>query len=468
MRFEEIPEYSRLTCRSKYRCGDDILPEMKTSSSSSRLWRAVVRNWAHVNEGIEWRLGDGKRTKFWLDAWIPNCGKLVDLVTGPVSQLEMHEVVVDYTTPSGGWDWDRFEYRLPDQIRAKIAAVSSSFELLSARPKDLAASSPAACSFLFMVMWDNKLLTNAERVRRGMTDVASCSRCGGVYEDVLHAIRDCPNAKNLWMRLVRSAHWPEFFSSDLPSWLLLNVSKQIGRLQMDWPTTFATTCWSLWKWRNEAIFANKVEPVTDWFFTVVHRTRSYKEDFSSFLNQRTRAPSRIDKIVKWDKPELGWIKINVDGACNSEHAAKAACGGVARNAQGMFVGAFTRNLGSCSVIHAELWGVLSGLEMALHYQYRKVVIEMDSLVACELIKSPLMDSHPCAALLRDIHRRCCDVGEVVFQHVFREGNRAADAMARLAHDSRLQLSFLLSPPGDIISFLDDDNRGVGTLRSCVG
>ncbi|KAF7814077.1 ribonuclease H [Senna tora] len=108
-------------------------------------------------------------------------------------------------------------------------------------------------------------------------------------------------------------------------------------------------------------------------------------------------------------------------------------------------------------------GVLSGLEMALHYRHRKVVIEMDSLVACELINTPIVDSHPCATLLRNINRRCCDVGEVIFQHVYRKGNRVADALALLAQRSFFKLNFLTSPPGEIVSLLDEDGRGVGAL-----
>ncbi|KAF7831784.1 hypothetical protein G2W53_014117 [Senna tora] len=109
--------------RAKYRCGDDVLPQMKVSSNSSRLWRAVARNWKHVEDGLEWRLGDGKRTRFWLDVWVPNCGKLADLALGPLSQHYLHSVVGEYSTSWGGWDWSRFEFRVPMHVRNKIAAI---------------------------------------------------------------------------------------------------------------------------------------------------------------------------------------------------------------------------------------------------------------------------------------------------------------------------------------------------------
>ncbi|KAF7841372.1 ribonuclease H [Senna tora] len=454
--------------RSKYRCGDDILPDVKISSNSSRLWRAVVRNWNHVPDGMEWR-------------------------------LELHAVVADYTTPSGGWDWARFDYLLPDDVRARIVAIRP--------PSNLAPSDQVAWKFsndgrfsiktayksiagnlgtdrdaLFKLIWKlrvpqrvrtclwlcghNKLLTTAERVRRGMMDVASCSRCGGAHEDVLHVFRNCPRARNLWMRLVRSSCWPEFFNSDLSTWLQLNLVKKLGRLEFDWHTTFATACWSLWRWRNEIIFGNHDEG-TDWFFTVIHRVRNVRDDFESMLSQKARTFDRVNKDIMWRKPTMGWVKINVDGACSKVSSLKASCGGVAQDHNGHFVGAFTRNLGACSALHAELWGVQSGLDMALHFGFEKVVIEMDSLVACELIKSPLIESHPYIALLRGIHGRCGEVGEVVFQHVYREGNRAADAMAAKAYNYSYALVFQSSPPGELIPFLDKDALAVGTSRSCV-
>ncbi|KAF7803027.1 Transposon TX1 uncharacterized [Senna tora] len=86
-------------------------------------YRAVVRNWCQVSDGIEWRVGDGKNTKLWMDAWVPNCGRLQDSVIGTIPHLELHAVVVDYTTASGGWDWARFEYLLPDDVRARIVAI---------------------------------------------------------------------------------------------------------------------------------------------------------------------------------------------------------------------------------------------------------------------------------------------------------------------------------------------------------
>ncbi|CAN1291848.1 Putative ribonuclease H protein At1g65750 [Linum perenne] len=48
--------------------------------------------------------------------------------------------------------------------------------------------------FLWLVAHD-RILTNAERHRRHMTDVVDCQRCRGSIEDTLHVVTDCQLAR---------------------------------------------------------------------------------------------------------------------------------------------------------------------------------------------------------------------------------------------------------------------------------
>ncbi|KAK5824613.1 hypothetical protein PVK06_019394 [Gossypium arboreum] len=50
--------------------------------------------------------------------------------------------------------------------------------------------------FLWMVL-QGRLLSNVERVWRGILDDSSCLICGHYLEDVLHILRDCPTAKDV-------------------------------------------------------------------------------------------------------------------------------------------------------------------------------------------------------------------------------------------------------------------------------
>ncbi|CAI0400893.1 unnamed protein product [Linum tenue] len=50
-------------------------------------------------------------------------------------------------------------------------------------------------------------------------------------------------------------------------------------------------------------------------------------------------------------------------------------------------GAFTCNLGVCSITRAELKGAAEGLELAWHKGYRKVELNLDSSTTINIIKT---------------------------------------------------------------------------------
>lgn len=62
------------------------------------------------------------------------------------------------------------------------------------------------------IMSNKKLLTNLERWKRRMAANPLCGRCYQEDEGVLHAIRDCAVAKEVWKCLIEPKLAPEFFS----------------------------------------------------------------------------------------------------------------------------------------------------------------------------------------------------------------------------------------------------------------
>ena len=52
-------------------------------------------------------------------------------------------------------------------------------------------------------MLHNGDLVNAERFRRWLSLTVSCSMCGSGPEDGLHMLRDCPDAKYVWLGLLK-------------------------------------------------------------------------------------------------------------------------------------------------------------------------------------------------------------------------------------------------------------------------
>jgi hypothetical protein len=64
--------------------------------------------------------------------------------------------------------------------------------------------------------------------------------------------------------------------------------------------------------------------------------------------------------VGWTRPMQGWVKCNTNGDLIPQNQS-AACGGVFRDESEAWRGGFVINIGTCSTLISELWGILSAL-----------------------------------------------------------------------------------------------------------
>jgi len=78
------------------------------------------------------------------------------------------------------------------------------------------------------------------------------------------------------------------------------------------------------------------------------------------------------------------VKVNTDGSVVANHG---ACGGLFRDHLGTFLGAFTCNLGGCSVFEAEVSGYILALEYAAQHGWTNVWLESDSSSALHVFKN---------------------------------------------------------------------------------
>lgn len=74
-------------------------------------------------------------------------------------------------------------------------------------------------------------------------------------ESVLHVLRDCPQATQIWIPLLDSAKLNSFFSADLVSWVELNLSSSFGVCYAkSWSFIYASASYLLWSWRYKEVF----------------------------------------------------------------------------------------------------------------------------------------------------------------------------------------------------------------------
>jgi len=105
--------------------------------------------------------------------------------------------------------------------------------------------------------------------------------------------------------------------------------------------------------------------------------------FSVKINY-SRAPT-IKEVI-WQPPVFNWIKCNVDGASEG-NPGPASCGGIYRDKNGAFMGAFAYNLGISNSLFAELNGAMYAIELACQKGWNNLWLETDSTLVTLAFKS---------------------------------------------------------------------------------
>nr|AFK45241.1 unknown [Lotus japonicus] len=134
-------------------------------------------------------------------------------------------------------------------------------------------------------------------------------------------------------------------------------------------------------------------------------------------------------VLKWTPTLESWVKLNTDGSYSVDEDC-AACGGVPRDHHGNFLLGFTMKVGVCSILHAELWGLVHGLRFVLGRGFSKILIEADSAGTIEFLNKGCPVVHPCFPLVREFHHLVGQNCYIHWKHVYREVNFVADSFAK--------------------------------------
>ena len=83
--------------------------------------------------------------------------------------------------------------------------------------------------------------------------------------------------------------------------------------------------------------------------------------------------------VRWEKPSLGWVKLNTDGS-SLGNPGRDSGGGLIRDSNGKWMTGFCRNIGVASSIEVELWTLRDGLSLCINLNLVAVEIEVNAKV----------------------------------------------------------------------------------------
>lgn len=128
---------------------------------------------------------------------------------------------------------------------------------------------------------------------------------------------------------------------------------------------------------------------------------------------------RIKEVIQ-QPPILNWVKCNLDGASNG-NPWPSACGGIYRNSNANFLGAFACNLSNSNSLDAELNGAMLAIELAHQKGWSHLWFETDSTLVTLAFKSLKIVPWQ----LRNRWENClfiCSSMSFFVTRIYREGN----------------------------------------------
>ncbi|CAN1825720.1 Putative ribonuclease H protein At1g65750 [Linum perenne] len=229
---------------------------------------------------------------------------------------------------------------------------------------------------------------------------------------------------------------------------------------------FGVICWYMWKSRNGRIFSNDCSSAA----AIAFRARAWSRTVENAWNRDARIQNqrsfrgRVE--IEWDPRPPGWFTVNTDGAVN-QTSGKAAAGGLIHNSNGYCLGAFTMNIGYCSITRAELRGAIQGLRLAWKEGVRQVELQVDSLAIVQLIEAPGDPQHQHSMEVRDVKDLLSRDWDVRIWHVYREANHAADHLASTGFKFPLDIHSVSPSDVNLGYFLRYDCFGISESRSIL-
>ena len=126
----------------------------------------------------------------------------------------------------------------------------------------------------------------------------------------------------------------------------------------------------------------------------------------------------------------------------------------------------SRFMEHASIIVAEATAMRDGISAALNAGFRKILVEGDNQIVIKAIQKQMHTPWQIAPLLDDIKNMITSCESISFTHIYREGNMAADWMAKYGCLLRCNsLTIFTSPPSrDFLFILVDDNLGRTLVR----
>ncbi|CAN6163831.1 unnamed protein product [Urochloa humidicola] len=320
------------------------------------------------------------------------------------------------------------------------------------------------------------LPTNVNKKNRHLNMLDTCDICGEGSEDGFHAVIGCEHSRNLIQAARKD--WPvpadALLPRDGPEWFL----QLLDKIPKEERGFFIMLLWKNWNDRNAFTHGEPRHSVVSSLtaLSALYRTLSgVGQPTERQLKGKCVLPEAQLKgkyvlhqyllrkmeqsIVKsprpWFPPDLGWLKVNVDGSF-VEATGQASAGMVIRNAVGKVFLSSWRILFHCTAAEdAELMACKEGLTLARNWFQGPLVLETDSTSCIALLKNAERDRSRLAAVVQDSKELMKELGQVKISKGTRDQNKIAHELAQHARRANSSAVWFAGIPSCIEHLLLD-------------
>lgn len=291
----------------------------------------------------------------------------------------------------------------------------------------------------------NAILANRHIIPNG-----GCPVCQNGAENIKHVFFTCDRAKAVWrsigiwdkIRGLLEANQPESVMLEG----IINRGDQIHTLNLGFAELLLTGGWYLWWERRQLTHGETVQTPSRSGLAITSLTKNYK-----------LAMKKDAKIKQgWKKPREGYISLNIDAAFDEDNGC-GSTGAIIRDGfRGMIAASNTFIPYLVDAPMAEAFALKEVLMLAQHIGGNRLIVQSDCLEVVQIMENGGFTANSAAAIYDECSIVWNGFQEISIEHLSREANNVAHALARQAIISRTNCIWDDDPPSFIVQLLSDD------------
>ncbi|KAL4369328.1 hypothetical protein GQ457_05G021480 [Hibiscus cannabinus] len=413
--------------------------EATLKDKSSYVWNSILKAKDALREGFYWRIWIDSNVCMFQQPWGGDSRIVLEdnYLDSQMEPIRCKEFMVEGRAL---WDISKVNHVFSEEDAKKILACP----IIPGREDVLVWGQHH--SRQYVTRTGHHWLEEQERTESSRSKLW-CKMCERECESTLHALRECTTTHEVFACCGLDKNLPQGPFESGEQWL----EEVIRIIDPEQFPLFLILIWNIWNRRNRWVHQNQLIPA------------KMVADYAQLLAGEVQKPADASTLVttrsgraRWQKPDQGKVKINVDGAWSPERRL-AAIGVVVRDHNGLVLDARARRVEGVhtpETIEACAFG--EEVKVAIEQGWQNVILEEDSSLIAAQLCAPSLDRSLVAAHLRETWNLLRTRPNIIVQHTRRDGNRAAHSLAHLMFQAVEPYVFDLIIPSCIYDIVIDD------------